>query len=178
MRLSDIQGAVAGRLPPSKPEGKSRTAKPSTEKASPGHSDDREEQAVHAQFIRTTGWRLSDTPRIGVCGTGRVFIDNTGRLNLTEQGINAASITVRYRAKGSDRVWSNPFTLGAADRFRPGWFTFDPTARGMAANTPYEYEIVTKEATAKELNHACWTTSTLSTPNWRRQQYLKRNVSR
>jgi len=63
------------------------------------------------------------------------------------------TIDARGRAKGSASVWSNPFTLGAGDKFRPGWFVFDPIARGMAANTTYEYEVVTKDAAGKELNH-------------------------
>ncbi|MGC4061891.1 MAG: hypothetical protein QM749_13995 [Aquabacterium sp.] len=86
-------------------------------------------------------------------GAGRVFMSDSGKLDFTEQGANATSLTLRYRVKGSANVWSAPVTLtprvigGSAT---PGWFEFDPAAYGLSG--AYEYVITAKDASSKTVN--------------------------
>jgi YD repeat-containing protein len=75
-------------------------------------------------------------------GGGRVFMDNLGRLNFTEQGINTTKLTIRYRAKGSADLWSTRATLTPANvggAVTPGWFVFTPPA-GVSGALEYVIE--------------------------------------
>jgi|GEM_PF-3010443 len=64
-------------------------------------------------------------------GAGRVFMDKSGNLNITEQGPATSSLTIRYRAFGSENLWSTRTTLSTAwidGAYVPGWFVFAPPA--------------------------------------------------
>ena len=63
-------------------------------------------------------------------GAGRVYMDRAGSLVFTEQSTATETLTIRYRRKGSDELWSTRADLPRTTV--PGWFVFTPPADAPA----------------------------------------------
>jgi YD repeat-containing protein len=101
----------------------------------------------------------AQTP-LAIGGLGRAFFSSTSvsgmasGLQLINQGADAASVTMRYRLKGSSGSWTSPTTSFVANTgFGTGSFVLDPAGlSGMTNGNDYDVEYAVKNSSGTTLH--------------------------
>jgi YD repeat-containing protein len=101
----------------------------------------------------------AQTP-LAIGGLGRAFFSSTSvagmssGLQLINQGVDAASVVMRYRLKGSSGSWTSPTTSFVANTgFGTGSFVLDPAGlSGMTNGNEYDVEYAVKSSSGTTLH--------------------------